>query len=263
MRIAVLGDIHLIADQDPSADLRRVRARFHVGTAAIKRTVTWLDTLGLDAVFSVGDVIDWHSEENVALATEVMSGLRCPWHMTPGNHDLQFPKAGIPADAYDLQHVDAHRDDAIARWRRHGVELGERRITIDGHDLLLVDSASSRIDARATAWLRGQECERPILLTHVPLDRPVVRSFIHAHDQYRNLEVYTQSGSPGFFAECVLGRIPAVFTGHLHFPGTLTDHGTTFHLLDASFARGDMPPAVSIVESARGGLRITTTSAPL
>jgi hypothetical protein len=262
MRLAVLGDVHLIADHPSLADLRALRARFQQGVPAFRRVVAWLGTLGLDAVVSVGDLVDWHDEENVALAVELMAGLPCPWYLTPGNHDLQHPVVDHPPGVYALHPTDAHRPAAIERWRRHGVELGRRRIAIDGVDLLLVDSASSRIADADAAWLREQRYTRAILCTHVPLALPAVRDFIQAQAPNRNLDVYTQSGSPGFFDECIVGRIAQVLSGHLHFPGTIVERGTTLHLLDASFARDDRPPAVTLIETRDGELRVTAMQAP-
>jgi 3',5'-cyclic AMP phosphodiesterase CpdA len=263
MRIAVLGDAHLIADKDPHADLRRVRAMFHRGVPAYRRMIGWLNTLELDAVFSVGDVIDWCSEENVALAVEVLSELRCPWHITPGNHDLEFPMPGIAPDAYQLQGQELCREAAIACWNRHGVMLGDRRFAFDDYDVLLVDSAARAISPTSAAWLQTTIKRPSILLTHVPLDIPAIRTFIRERDQHRNLETYTQSGSPQFFAEHIAGRIAHVVTGHLHFPGTLHEGGTQFHFLDASFARGATAPTVYVIEGVAGDLRVTAMQPPL
>jgi len=261
MRIAVLGDLHLISEADPDLELRRVRTFFSDGLPAMRRLMTWLNTLALDAVFSVGDVIDWHSEHNIILALEVLSQLRCPWHMTPGNHDLQYPKQGAPPGSYQLHPPDTYRAEAIARWKSHGIELGRRRIGFSDADVLLVDSASSRIADESMDWLREQP-RRSILLTHVPLDTPAIRSFIRAREPDRNCEVYTQSGSPEVSARCVQGRIAHVVTGHLHFPGTLTQDGTTYHMIDGSFARGATPPTIAVIEASGARVAVTTMTAP-
>jgi len=265
MRIAVLGDVHLIADDDPSRDLQQVRAFFRAGVPAMRRCIAWLDSLELDAVLSVGDLIDWHSEENVALAVDVMAGLRCPWHLTPGNHDLMHPKPGIPAGTYDLEPVELHRGAATACWARHGVAISDRRVTIGGHDVLLVDSSANRIDPGTSAWVRAERWSRPLLISHVPLDRPIIRAFILGNDISRHFAVESrvQAGSPDFFDDCVAARIPTVFTGHLHTPATLREKGTTFHLLDGSFARGSAPPTVAIVETHGDEVRVRSMTAPV
>jgi hypothetical protein len=231
----------------------------------MRRTIAWLDSLELDAVFSVGDLIDWHSEENVALAVEVMSGLRCPWHLTPGNHDLMHPKAGIPAGTYDLEPIELHRSAATACWARYGVDISDRRVTIGGQDVLMVDSSANRIDPNTTAWLRAQRWSRPLLISHVPLDRPIIRSFILGSDISRHfaIESRVQAGSPAFFDACVAARIPTVFTGHLHTPATLREEGTTFHLLDGSFARGAIAPTVAIVETSGDEVLVRSMPAPV
>lgn len=262
MRIAVLGDVHLIAERDPHPNYHRLRAPFEAGVPAFRRLLRWLNGQGVDAVFSVGDLVDWHSPENLDLALDVMAELRCPWHLTPGNHDLEVPIVHDDPAAYANHHVDVNRAAAIAAWSARGVELGSRRIALDGIDALLVDSASSRIDGNDARWVREQTRGRTILFTHVPLDRPRVRAFILGVDPHRNLGKYVQSGSPGFFAEAVEGRIEAVLTGHLHFPGrVLGDDGTDHHLLDASFARGDGPPTVAMVELRSGRLSVETVAA--
>jgi len=262
MRIAVLGDLHLISDADPCIELRRLRTFFSDGLPAMRRLMTWLNTLHLDAVFSVGDVIDWHSEANIILALEVLSQLHCPWHMTPGNHDLQFPTPGAPPGSYQLDPPDTFRPQAIARWRRHGVDLGRRRIGCADGDVLLVDSASSRIGRDSMDWIRKQP-RRSILLTHVPLDTPAIRAHIHEREPHRNLEIYTQSGSPEVFASCIRGHIAHVVTGHLHGSGTLVQEGTTFHMIDGSFARGLQPPTVALIEASADQVAVTAIAAPL
>lgn len=261
VRIAVLGDVHLIAGRDPRPHYHRIRAPFEAGVPAFRRLLRWIDGLGVDAVFSVGDLVDWHSPENLALAAECMGALRRPWYLTPGNHDLEVPEDVAGSDAYRNQHADANRAACIAAWRAHGIELGNRRVALDGLDVLLVDSASSRIDADDARWVRENAVGRSILLTHVPLDRPRVREYILGVDPHRHLGKYVQAGSPGFFAEAVEGRIEAVLTGHLHFPGTVVDGGTTCHLLDASFARGDGPPTVALVELRGGRVHVEAVAA--
>ncbi len=262
MRFAVLGDVHLIADHDPCGDYLRLREPFVAGVPAFRRAVRWLDTLGLDAVFSVGDLIDWHSEANVALAAEVMSQLRCPWHLTPGNHDLSVPKAA-DGRIYDNHGPDVHRAACSGRWHRHGVALHDRRVHIDGWDLWLLDSSSGRVDEAACSWMHGGPPERTIVLTHVPFDRAPIRDVVVASDGDRDLRVYVQHGSPITVADSLEGRVATVFSGHLHLPGRIADRGTTFHLLDASFARGPRPPTITVVEDHRGQLRVEAMAAAI
>jgi hypothetical protein len=260
MRIGILGDMHLISPDDPHRHYHRMRQPIFGSVAVIREAIAWLDTLALDAVFSVGDLVDWYGEANVALAADIMSHLRCPWHLTPGNHDFQVPKEA--STGYDNHHADAQRATCTEGWRRHAIEIADRRVEVDGWNVLLVDSASSRTSDDSTRWLRAQPHRRTLLLTHVPVDRPLVRTFIHGRDPDRSFSVYVQSGSPGLFADAIEDRIRHVFTGHLHFPGTVQDGGTTFHLLDGSFSRDGRFPAITIVESAGDDLRVSALEMP-
>ncbi|MBA2481856.1 MAG: hypothetical protein H0V44_14420, partial [Planctomycetes bacterium] len=164
---------------------------------------------------------------------------------------------------YDNHAAEVQRRSCIDGWRRHGVELSDRCIGIDGWSLLLVDSASGGTAPESSAWLQAQPHERAMLLTHVPVDRPLVRSFIADVDSERDCAIYTQSRSPALFADHLAGRIRTVFTGHLHFPGLVRDGDTTFHLLDASFARGSRGPSVAIVDTGGGSVRVTSLTAPV
>ena len=41
-----------------------------------------------DLVISVGDLIDWYSDENRDAAIRFLDSLGAPWLLTPGNHDI-------------------------------------------------------------------------------------------------------------------------------------------------------------------------------
>src|SRR5690606_1808860 len=76
--------------------------------------------------------------------------------------------------------------------------------------------------------------ERNLLFTHVPLDVPAVADYILSGEPHRNLAKYVQRGAPHLFEHYFRGRTAAVFSGHLHFPGTLVEGGTEMHLLPLS-----------------------------
>jgi hypothetical protein len=170
------------------------------------------------------------------------------------------PTAVPRHDRFATDPAGAHRADCAGRWRRHGVELGDRRIALDGWDLLLVDSAESGVAPATEAWLAGQRHRRSLVVTHVPLDLPAVRAYIRGRDADRDLAVYTQARSPRLFADRFAGRVRAVFSGHLHFAGHLRQDGIDLHLVDAVFARGVEPPTVLLIEGVGDDLRVASVA---
>jgi hypothetical protein len=262
MRLAVLGDVHLIADNDPYTHYHRLRSKFKDGVPSFRRVISWLNGMDLQAVVSLGDLIDYYTDENADFAAEVMSQLKCPWFMTPGNHDLEVPKGGPESKQYDNSSAKEHFEVGVENWRKRGVILNDQIRPIGGFDLMLVDSSCGDVATKSVAWMNKKTTPKSWLFTHVPLNIAAIRNFITEQDPDRDLSIATQDRTPDFFGQCVKGKISRVFTGHLHLAGLVKSDGSNFHLVDGAFSR-DGKHHVTLVEVNRGEVLVSTVQAPI
>lgn len=237
VRIAVIGDVHLVADADPYKALHHRRAFFKSCWPSFQRLVAKVNEASPDLTILLGDLVDWFSPENVAFGLDLVSALDHPWEMTPGNHDVAAPAGGH--DQEDYSNKVASREH-LAYWSTQGVDLSTRRIDLGVTSLVLLDSALSDLDPNDEAKF-DEVFERPpdLLFTHVPIDTPETRDYILSVDANRSMAKYVLSGAADFYTRFVKDRIPHVFTGHLHFPGDLTVDHTRFHLRNMGISMTD------------------------
>ncbi len=232
MKIVMLGDCHLIADADPYTNLHRIRAFFKNAWPSVRRLLRRINEESPDLTVMLGDLVDWFSPENTAFGLELLSTLRSPWHMIPGNHDIQKPSGGFDQDRFEM---DADRA-RLAYWQSLGVDLSTRVVDLGSRRLVLLDNSLSDVTAGTAeilqTWLSE---EKPSLLcAHVPCDLPFIREYILSIDAARNLKKYVQSGTPDLYRDVLKARVTDIFTAHLHFPGLLEDESTRFHLCGLS-----------------------------
>jgi 3',5'-cyclic AMP phosphodiesterase CpdA len=237
MRIAVLGDAHLIADDDPYKNLHEIRGFFKSAWPSYRDLIAEINGMSPDLVVMLGDLVDWFSPENMSFGLELMSELHAPWKMTPGNHDIASPSGDPSQDVYKTK-----QDVGLgSHWNKAGVIFGNREIDCDGLCLLLMDSPLSRVQEGTEDWLNGamlsDGCN--ILLTHVPIDTPEARDYILSVDGNRSMAKYVLSGAPDLYRESLKGRVDHVFSGHLHFSGDLVVDTTDIHLCDMSISMHD------------------------
>ncbi len=228
MRIALVGDLHFISPDDPSRRWRERRRHFAEAWPSFARTVSLLRDESPDLVVFLGDLVDYYSDENRDFALDQLSALKTPWLVTPGNHD--FSLAG-ETDETTPDRPDT--DEIRRRWAVRGVAMGNRSVDADGVRLLLVDSPDSSVPEGTADWLRREtdDSARNFLITHVPLNTPEMADYILSVEPQRDLRRYVQSKAPTLFDEAVRGRVEAVFSGHLHFPGHVRADATAMHLL--------------------------------
>ena len=185
----------------------------------------------------LGDLVDWFSPENVSFGLELMSKLKRPWKMTPGNHDLAAPIGDASQEAYK---TEANSDHGFY-WEEVGVEFGNRLISEEGLRLVLMDSTLNTVYPGTEDWLDGVlgQDTHNILLTHVPIDTPETRDYILSVDANRSMKKYVLSGAPNLYAETLQGRVDSVYSAHLHFPGKVSVDSSEFYLCDMSISMRD------------------------
>jgi 3',5'-cyclic AMP phosphodiesterase CpdA len=248
LKVAVIGDVHLISDTDPYKSLHRRRDFFRAGWPSFRRLVDRVNGESPDLTILLGDLVDWFSPENVAFGLDLMSELRHPWQMTPGNHDIAAPSGDHTQEDYA---TTASRDH-LAYWADNDVDLSNRAVDLGDTRLVLLDSALSDIAEGAEAWLDEtlKDVSSALLFTHVPIDTPETREYILSVDARRNMKKYVLSGAPDLYTKCLVGRVAHIFTGHLHFSGELSRGETQFHLCNMGISMFDPHREQSAVASA-------------
>ncbi|MDA0711451.1 MAG: metallophosphoesterase [bacterium] len=248
MKIIVLGDAHLISDADPYKRLHSRRDFFKSSWPSFQRLLVKVNQESPDLSILLGDLVDWFSPENISFGLDLLSQLRHPWFMTPGNHDVAAPAGGFDQDAYK---TEASRD-YCAFWKQQKVDMTDRVIDIEGCQLILLDSALSNLADGSQRWLSEalSADKHNFLFTHVPIDTPQIRDYIFSVDPNRSMVKYVLSGAPGLYQDLLKDRVAHVFSGHLHFGGDLSTDTTRFHLCNMSISMTDPNRQQNAVASA-------------
>lgn len=235
MKLVVLGDLHLISPDDPFKEAHQSRSLFARTWESLQTMIRLIRAESPDLVISLGDLVDWYSEENRDFALNLLEEMGVPWVATGGNHDYALYERG-PNGVVGPFSTPEGRAFAERGWQARGIELGNRLIDTPDAQLILVDSAVSSIPDGTEAWLAETKREgvRRLVFTHVPLNIPPVVEYILSVDPGRSLEKYVQSGAPRLFDECLRHQVDAVYSAHLHFPGRLEVDGTEMHMLSMS-----------------------------
>ena len=265
MKTIVIGDVHLVAESDPYTRLHDRRDFFKSSWPSFQQLIQVVNDESPDLTILLGDLVDWFSPENIAFGLDLVSALRSPWQMTPGNHDIAPPSGGFDQENYA---TNATRDH-LAYWSDQGVDLTNRSISIDGFNLILLDSALSDLANGSDSWLHESlsNDQTPLLFTHVPIDLPTTREYILSIDANRSMAKYVLSGSPDLYNEHIRNRIPHVFSGHLHFAGNLTSDTTHFHLCNMGITMYDphrdqgTVASATVIEGNRGKVDIRKLAA--
>ncbi len=249
MKLAILGDAHLIAHDDPYKHLHERRAFFKKAWPSFQRLIKKVNDEGPDLVIFLGDLVDWFSTENIAFGLDLLAALNSPWHMVPGNHDLAAPSDGPEQREYATQATREH----IKYWTQQGVDLSNRTLDIQGGAAALIDNSLSDL-AAGTAEFLDEVCTRAVprlLFAHVPIDAAAMRAYILSVDARRSMAKYVLSSAPYFYARYIKNRVPHVFSAHLHFPGDLHIDSTRFHLCTMSISMDDPHRSQSTVAAAK------------
>lgn len=248
MKLVIVADLHLISPRDPYKEKHAARDFFAGAWHSFKQLSKLIKEEAPDLVISLGDLVDWYSDENRDMAIELMNDLNLPWLVTPGNHDFERLERRDEDRTGDIVQILAKDGYEISKsgWSQCGIELHNRLIEADGVGLLLMNSAFSDVPPGTKEWLDEslERCRTNLLFTHVPLHVPEIREYILSVDPGRDLVKYVQHQAPWVFREELVGRVQHVFTGHLHFPGEICVDGTRMHMLGMSITRISNPPAL-------------------
>lgn len=189
MRIAQITDSHIVAP----GQLWKGRVDMAEGLA---RAVARLNEIAPDLVVHTGDVVDGGGEAQYGLAAEILSDLKPPLRLLPGNHDLRARmRAAFPGKV-----------PAAGEFLNFSEESAGLQIL--GLDTIEEGQTAGRFCAARAAWLRDRLARgRPTLVFahHPPC--PMGLDF---------MDVFVFRGSD-LAAEAVQGRgVLRIATGHVH-----------------------------------------------
>ncbi len=229
MRITIIGDIHAIAPNDPHDLFHDHRLFFKDAWPSFLALMTQIKAASPDLVISVGDLMDWYSDENRDLVVEQFNQLHCPWYFTPGNHDLEFPV--YPFTKWKLTRDKG--DELSQHWEAAGFNFGNQYLEAEDTGLFLINSAFSKVADGTKEWLleRLPKNKRNFIFTHVPFAHPDIREHILSVSPNRDMTKYVQSGNPDFFDAEIQSQVSHVFNGHLHSTGTVETYPTQHHFV--------------------------------
>jgi len=257
MKLACIADVHLISETDKQKGLHKTRKMFKTAWPSFSALLDRVNEEQPDAVVFLGDVIDWFSRENVDFALDLISKLKSPWYITPGNHDKETPIVDYESQTYRVAPSPA----ADNYWSQCGLAWEPKRFGDDSANVLLVDSSLSYIKPEHADWIDHALSDQRtnILITHVPVNIAQVRDYIMSVDPARNLDKYVQSGTPCFYEQQLKHQVQHVFSGHLHFPGTVSLDSTMFHLLGPSISiAGHHSPSFVIADISKKDVSVQT-----
>ncbi|MCC5848012.1 MAG: metallophosphoesterase [Verrucomicrobia bacterium] len=223
MKLLILSDLHLVSPADPHLGQHKQRAHFAKARHHLPALREAIGRESPDFLISLGDLVDWYSDENRDFALAFLESLQLPWAMTPGNHDGSSPVPGIP-------------DPGLSGWEAAGVAIHNRKLELDPLHAYLVNSHDSNVPPGTETWLREALDPEEVnaVFTHVPPDTPETRAAILAREPQRNLRKYVQSQAPGLFENAMAETVASVWSGHLHFHATARIGKTRFNILPLS-----------------------------
>lgn len=127
-----------------------------------------------DLVLLTGDVVDTGSEAEYAVAREILSGLKAPLLVIPGNHD---ERAAFRAAFHDHTYLPAEGP------LHYVVELEGRRVI--ALDVTIPGEHHGLFDADAMAWLEAALSTAPDRPTIVMMHQPPIVTGVPYLDAYR------------------------------------------------------------------------------
>jgi 3',5'-cyclic AMP phosphodiesterase CpdA len=205
--IAHLSDPHLRAKGQLYQGLIDSNAMFEAALRQLDELVPQPDLVLLS-----GDVVDDGSAADYATATELLSRLRQPLLVIPGNHDAR--------DAFRA--CFRHHPYLAEAGPLHFAVGDQGPVRILGLDVTVPGAHHGDMDDAACAWLAARLAEEPDRPTIVMMHQPPFDSGIHYIDAYHCRQ--------GDRLARIIARYPAVeriLCGHIHrfmqvrFGGTL------------------------------------------
>jgi 3',5'-cyclic AMP phosphodiesterase CpdA len=245
LKLGIVTDAHLGLLGRPSYHNRLLGDR---STELLRSAVAAMNRRNVDVAIVLGDITNAGTDEELVLAKSILSGLRSPWWVIPGNHDAlalrdgRFqavfgncaPESAVPWGDYALLFPRDTSPDASPTSQ--SFQLG-----------------AAQIDALVRAAAR-QACTRALVFTHAPLMS--ARAVATAHD----------GPYPGDFrdGENLVARLVGLrrsrvllLAGHVHFHH-IAHHAGWVQCLTGALVEYPMEGRIVVVDADAGTLRIET-----
>lgn len=228
MRIAQLTDTHLTT---PESDAEHAPGR----ADDLARAVAAVNALDADVVIHTGDMTQTAVEAEYNLAREILTGLRAPLYVVPGNRDS---RAGLRRAFGPDGYMGGENDDPIM------YVINDHAVRLIGFDTQSSSSMLANLCANRLNWLDGAltDCASEpvaVMMHHPPIwvKASTVKPFnFESQDDADALE--------GVIAKHEVAR---VFCGHSH-RAYLDDFGgtdcTTVPSVATDLRQGDYPDAM-------------------
>ena len=158
-----------------------------------------------DLILITGDVTHNAKPEEYALAAELLSSLRAPFFVIPGNHDdralmaMTFgPMGALPADI--------HSDSEFLHYT-----IEDHPVRLIGLDTINPGQPQGRLCPRRTAWLASRLAEDPERPTILFMHHPPMRTGIRIMD---NIRCFETEGLADLLRHYT--NVELILCGHLH-----------------------------------------------
>lgn len=222
INFVVLSDLHLGLNET-----NNTYKMFHYNEQILRDTVTQINAMkNVSFVLVCGDLTKDSEPYNHERVTEILGGLKVPYFITPGNHDVS--KKGLPGNALGTQQL---RKNYSMPWHDEGLSFSVD--PVEGLHLVSVDSASDKshfgdwggaISEPDLKWLEkdlaNNTDKTTIVITHhaINLRQDVADKLYYADNADKIRELLNRYG------------VHLVITGHIH----ITDINRNGTLIDRS-----------------------------
>lgn len=204
MKIGLLNDLHI---GHHGVGRWHNRMLFDEAETIARQAVAALNRQHLDLVMVLGDVTQHGTVPQFEQARAVLSGLRCPWMVVPGNHDY-YPGTLEHFDAVFTRHLPP-----LYRMRDTVGLLTLRQLGLPEVDPDVTYSLGEMQIARATAAVAAQRPRQLLVFSHAPLLPE--EEFAAAHDgKYAG---HFGDGLALLTRLHALGMRPLCFCAHQHW----------------------------------------------
>jgi 3',5'-cyclic AMP phosphodiesterase CpdA len=250
MLLAQISDLHVVAKG------RKLYQRIDTPTF-LERAVAHLNALvpRPDFVWITGDLVDQGSPAEYAHLREMLSALRIPWALMPGNHDERAALRQAFAD-----HAYLARGGEFLQYAIDDLPL--RLLALD---TLIPGESGGRLCQARLDWLRDRLEEHPDRPTVVAMHHP---PFLTGLTEMDSINCDNSAALGALVAEHP--QIERIVCGHVHRPmvvrwnGTVvttapaTAHQVTLDLKEASHTSWIMEPPACHLHYWREGAGLVT-----
>lgn len=245
-RIAFIGDAHIVYPHDIHPFDYEKRKHYIEQYPFVRKMLGYVNSQKPDYTIFMGDVVDWYSPENIDFALELISELKMPWAITPGNHDYQLAVRQRAKYNNGVLHEWADFDQYVCKgkateyWNKKGIYFESKKIDVGEINIYLVDSALGFVPMDQENWLANQKYDGKvnILATHVPIQIQEMAEIVSKNKATANLDEYVQSESPHLYNRCIKNKIQYVMMGHVHFPSITMIDNISFQTVTISCLPG-------------------------